>query len=100
MMRLACLAAGLALLAGCGLKGDLETPGPMWGDPGRDVVARDLPGGERRDTDQIVFTRDDVDLFREDEEERDPFADMEADAAEQGAPPPPAPDAPPQAPTP
>jgi predicted small lipoprotein YifL len=82
MMRLIGIAAGLALLAGCGLKGDLETPAPLWGDPNREVVARDLPRGSESDGDRIVFTRDDVDIFQDDELEVDPFAEQdEKDAA-------------------
>lgn len=74
---LLCAAAlGAALLAGCGLKGDLSTPAPLWGDRSRQVVERDLPSQSGDDT-QIVFTRDDVDLFNDDEVEEDPFAEDE-----------------------
>lgn len=79
IVALAALTVVGALLAGCGLKGDLDTPGPLWGDRSREVVDRNLPGGGERDT-RIVFTRDDVDLFNEeDEEEEDPFADIDAE---------------------
>jgi hypothetical protein len=27
------LMAGLLMASGCGLKGELERPGPLWGDP-------------------------------------------------------------------
>jgi hypothetical protein len=81
MMRLIGLAVGLALLAGCGLKGDLATPPPLWGDANREIVDRDLPSGSRGGGDSIVFTRDDVDIFREGEEEEDPFAEDDEDAA-------------------
>ena len=77
MMRLTMLAAAAALLAGCGLKGDLETPPPLWGDKSREIIERDLPQ-ERGQGTQVVFTRDDVDVFREEEEEEDPFAEDEA----------------------
>ncbi len=33
MIRFAFALAGLALLAGCGLRGELERPVPMWGNP-------------------------------------------------------------------
>jgi predicted small lipoprotein YifL len=86
MMRLIGLVAGLALLAGCGLKGDLETPPPLWGDPNRQVVERDLPAGSDGDGDRIVFTRDDVDIFQEDEvEEEDPFAEEDEEDEEDDA---------------
>ncbi|KCZ54248.1 hypothetical protein HY29_15060 [Hyphomonas beringensis] len=32
-----------ANLAACGLTGDLERPGPLWGDPKGDVAPADLP---------------------------------------------------------
>ena len=32
-----------ANLAACGLTGDLERPGPLWGDPKGDVVPADMP---------------------------------------------------------
>ena len=84
MVRLVVIAAktvgvlGALLLGGCGLKGDLDTPAPLWGDPNREIVERDLPSGESSQSSDIVFTRDDVDLFRDDLEEDDPFAEDEA----------------------
>jgi hypothetical protein len=46
---LAAAASGLCLtVAGCGLTGDLQRPGPLIGQPGRDVSPADLPtAGER-----------------------------------------------------
>ncbi len=45
----AAAAAGLCLsVAGCGLTGDLQRPGPLIGQPGRDVAPAELPAeGER-----------------------------------------------------
>ncbi|MGD2133798.1 MAG: lipoprotein [Maricaulaceae bacterium] len=74
----ALLLAGL--LSACGLKGDLETPPPLWGDPNRTAADRDLPGARRGESADIVFTRDDVDIFNDGEEEDDPFADDEEEA--------------------
>lgn len=77
-------ASALLAAAGCGLKGDLETPAPLWGDPNREVEARALPGGDRQG-DQVIFTRDDVDLFRDNPEDVDPFAEEdEKDASDDG----------------
>jgi predicted small lipoprotein YifL len=98
MKRLSILLAATTLgvgLAGCGLKGDLETPAPLWGDPQRAAaVDRELPNAASAESDRIIFTRDDVNLFQDDAEEEDPFAedDVEApasDGAEGGAPLPP-----------
>ena len=83
MTRVAYLLAGGALLAGCGLKGDLETPGPMWGSTDREVVERGLPDGGGRTSDQVVFTRESVELFKDEEPERDPFADTPEGEAEE-----------------
>jgi hypothetical protein len=86
------LASGpIVLLGACGLKGDLVTPGPLWGDPNRTAaVERELPNARSAESDRIVFTRDDVDLFRDDQAEEDPFAEdaetPESDGAEGGAP--------------
>jgi len=82
---LAAVLAGLAGagLAGCGLKGDLTTPPPLWGDKSRATVDRGFPSGGRQEEDRVVFTRDDVDIFRRDEEQEDPFA--EDDEAQDGA---------------
>jgi hypothetical protein len=86
MMRLGGLLAAAAVLAGCGLKGDLSTPPPLWGDRDRPVVERDLPGGAGQNSERIVFTRDDVDLFQDDEAEEDPFADPDSPAAPEDLP--------------
>lgn len=39
MIRFAASLLALSLLAGCGIKGGLERPGPLWGD--ENAVARD-----------------------------------------------------------
>jgi hypothetical protein len=98
MMRMIMtLSLAATALSACGLKGDLATPGPMW-NKDREVVERDLPGGQTS-SDRIVFTRDDVDLFRDDPAAVDPFAETEEEAVQQGVPPlEPAPDAPPEVP--
>lgn len=99
MKRLSILLAATTLAAGlgaCGLKGDLATPAPLWGDPNRTAAApRELPNADSAENNRIVFTRDDVNLFRDEAEEVDPFADGEtetppSDGAEGGAAPPPA----------
>jgi predicted small lipoprotein YifL len=78
-------AAVLAGLSACGLKGDLKTPGPMWGDPERTAVDRTLPNASDASSDRIVFTRDDVDVFARPREEEDPFAnDDEGEPAPSG----------------
>jgi predicted small lipoprotein YifL len=84
MMRLTMLAVAAALLAGCGLKGDLETPPPLWGDKDRAITDRDLPSS-RGQGNQVVFTRDDVDIFQPATPEEDPFAKDDADTADDAA---------------
>lgn len=39
MMRLVLSALALSVLAGCGIKGDLERPDPLWGS--REAIARE-----------------------------------------------------------
>jgi len=79
MIRLLTLMAALVLVAGCGLKGTLHTPPPLWGDPDRETVERDLPSGGDNQQDQVIFTRHDVDLFRNEDEDDDPFAAQDAE---------------------
>lgn len=78
MLKILVATVGLgALAAGCGLKGDLERPAPLWGDPNREVSGDGFPGSNRGSSTNIVFTRDDVAVFEEDPEEEDLFAEEE-----------------------
>lgn len=56
MIRTLALAGALLLttsISACGLTGDLQRPGPLIGDPSRDVPPADLPEGEDRDLPQL-----------------------------------------------
>jgi len=85
MIRLLTLATALVALTGCGLKGSLETPPPLWGDPDRAPIVRHQPSRTTVSNDQVIFTQDDVDLFRGDAEGEDPFAVQDEERASQNA---------------
>jgi predicted small lipoprotein YifL len=72
-LLLASLIVAAASLSACGLKGDLNTPPPLWGDKTRAVTERKLPGGNKSNN-KIVFTREDVEVFQPPKAPEDPFA--------------------------
>lgn len=52
-----CLLLAVAL-AGCGLTGDLQRPGPLFGDPFEEIVPAELPEVRDRDLPQLPARQD------------------------------------------
>ena len=57
MLRLGAIAGALALLAGCGVVGTLETPAPLWGDQSRPPIARETQDPRARSQTQEIIER-------------------------------------------
>lgn len=56
----AALVALAALLGACGLKGDLERPAPLWGEP---VAEGEASGAEAEQEDRVIDDDDDNEIL-------------------------------------
>ncbi len=62
---------GTVSITGCGIKGDLQTPPPLWGD--KDKTKTEKPADEDSILNDSPLDDDQDDIFVDDPEETEPF---------------------------